>query len=380
MSHRIVAHSLVMLALAGVVAAGCNAATAAGPGVAKEGCVDPAQSLGVSRVVEIDTTAGPRFGHQQYQENDFLAEGEIVLTFDDGPLRPYTRPILDALDAQCTKATFFMVGRMAQADPEMVKEVFRRGHTIGSHTYSHANLRKSTPLNARREIEIGFSAVQAALGRPLVPFFRFPFLADTKAMKSYAETRGLGVFSIDADAYDYKTKDPAFVHQSILSQIGESRKGIILFHDIQPATAHALPGLLAALKAKGYKVVQLKAKGTLQTLPEFDAIARNEQALKQMVAASEPLATRAVTWPVAAPKGSTASLDPTVPSNQPRAVRAPRTTVAVAAPGAGGSLPQGAGVPYYPPVAPPPSTLAAPGRVPRARPEPDWRDAIFRGN
>jgi peptidoglycan-N-acetylglucosamine deacetylase len=133
---------------------------AALPSVAGAGvvCEGGAQALGVGRIVEVDTSSGPRFGHQQYKDQEFLADGEVVLTFDDGPLRPYTRPVLKALDAECTKATFFMVGQMALADPEMAREVARRGHTIGSHTWSHKNLKRLTPLKARGEIEPMHSA------------------------------------------------------------------------------------------------------------------------------------------------------------------------------------------------------------------------------
>ena len=322
-------------------------------------CTDPARALGVSRVVEIDTSAGPRYGHQQYPDIDFLADGEIVLTFDDGPLRPYTRPIVDALEAACTKATFFMVGQMALADPEMVKEIHRKGHTVGTHTQTHANLKKLTPLAARREIELGFSSVQAALGQPIAPFFRFPFLADPKSMIGYAQTRQFGIFSIDADSYDYKSKDPAAVHQAILSQIGAKRKGIILFHDIQEASARALPGLLAALKAKGFKVVHLKAKAPAQTLPEFDSIARKENGAKRVASAANPLAERAVTWPVA-------------PGQRPLPPVG----------SAGQALPSGPPPPPIQQSLPPPIAIAPPPppRVPRARPERDWRDSILRGN
>ena len=79
------------------------------------------ETLGVSRTVEIDTSTAPRFGFQ-YHDQHLLADGEVVLTFDDGPLRAYTKPVLEALAAQCTKATFFLVGRMAVSDPEMVQE------------------------------------------------------------------------------------------------------------------------------------------------------------------------------------------------------------------------------------------------------------------
>jgi peptidoglycan/xylan/chitin deacetylase (PgdA/CDA1 family) len=82
--------------------------------------------LGVSRVAEIDTTGGPRFG-EQYPGDHLLQAGEVVLTFDDGPFPNDTKAILDALAAQCTKATFFNVGGMAAAYPDLAKEVASQG-------------------------------------------------------------------------------------------------------------------------------------------------------------------------------------------------------------------------------------------------------------
>src|SRR5262245_60158951 len=102
-------------------------------------CTTP-DALGVSRVIEVDTSGGPWFG-TPHGNPDFLAPGEVVLTFDDGPAPRTTRPILQALAAQCTKATFFMVGEMAAEHPEMVREVIEQGHTAGTHTWSHVNLR-----------------------------------------------------------------------------------------------------------------------------------------------------------------------------------------------------------------------------------------------
>ena len=268
----------------------------AGAAVAAQKCVDPKHALGVSRVVEIDTTTGPAFGSQHTPHVEFLADKEVVLTFDDGPLRPYTRPVLDALEAECTRATFFLVGRMALSDPAMVREVARRGHTVGSHTWSHQNMRKITPLKARHEIELGFSAVRLALGAQPAPFFRFPYLADTRSMNGIMQSRHMGVFSIDVDSNDYRTKDPALVHQNILSELAERRKGIILFHDIQTSTAQALPALLAILKAKGYRVVHMVPKHRATTLPEFDAIAKEEAGQRQVASLAKPLADRSLTW------------------------------------------------------------------------------------
>ena len=267
------------------------------PAVAQEACTPGPNALGVSRVAEIDTSSGPRFGCQ-YKERDLLADGEVVLTFDDGPLRAYTKHVLEALQAHCTKATFFVVGRMAAADPEMVREYARFGHTVGIHTWSHANLHAITPLRARTEIELGFSAVQQALGKPVAPFFRFPYLADTKSMTTHLQERHVAIFSIDVDSKDYLTRNPESVHRRVMSELARAKKGIILFHDIQASTARALPGLLADLKAKGYRVVHLQPKADATTMPEFDAIAQREFERRRATVASQPLARRALTWPV----------------------------------------------------------------------------------
>jgi peptidoglycan-N-acetylglucosamine deacetylase len=268
---------------------------------AQETCtptVSAANALGVSRVAEIDTSPGPLFG-APYKEPSFLADGEVVLTFDDGPLRAYTLPVLDALAAHCVRATFFLVGRMAVADPEMVKEYARRGHTVGTHTWSHANLRALSPAKARAEVELGFSAVQKAMGQPLAPFFRFPFLSDPKGTIAHLQERQIGIFSIDVDSKDFRTRDPGSVHRKVMAGLAHSGKGIVLFHDIQPSTARALPGLLSELKAKGYRIVHMQPKAPATTVAEFDSQAEQELDRRRTRLADQPLAKRSVTWPVA---------------------------------------------------------------------------------
>ena len=286
------------------------------PAIAQQSCPANGNALGVSRVVEIDTSAAPRFGFQ-YKEQDFLQDGEVVLTFDDGPLRAYTKPVLEALAHHCTKATFFVVGRMALADPEMVQEYARRGHTVGTHTWSHANLGSVTPLKARAELEMGFSAVQQAMGKPIAPFFRFPYLRDTKSMAMHLQGRQIATFSIDVDSKDYRTRDPGSVHRKVMADLARARKGIILFHDIQPSTARALPGLLAELKAKGYRIVHIRPKAQVATVSEYDVVVQNELAKRRATVAAQPLAKRSLTWP---------SSDAALPT-QPTAVQAPAPSV-----------------------------------------------------
>jgi peptidoglycan/xylan/chitin deacetylase (PgdA/CDA1 family) len=206
--------------------------------------------------------------------------------------------VLEALAAHCTKATFFLVGRMAAADPEMVQEYVKRGHTVGAHTWSHANLQALSQPKARAEIELGFSIVHQALGKAPAPFFRFPYLRDAQSAIGYLHGRHVGMFSIDIDSKDYRTSDGSAVHRKVIGDLARMRKGIILFHDIQPSTARALPGLLAELKAKGYRIVHLQPKAPLATIPEYDLLAQQELARRGKIINGQPLARRALTWPM----------------------------------------------------------------------------------
>lgn len=227
-------------------------------------CANPEHAMGVARTVEIDTKAGPIFGAYTKQDHEpsFLRPKEIVLTFDDGPMPWITKSILDTLDKFCTKATFFSVGKMALAYPDSVKDVLARGHTLGSHTFTHPyNLGRMTPERAKDEIERGLAAVATAAGVPIAPFFRFPGLADSADLLGYLQTRGIATFTVDAVSNDSYISDEQRLIDHTLKEIGEAKGGIILFHDIKPATARALPQILTALKIRGYSVVHMTSRG-----------------------------------------------------------------------------------------------------------------------
>ena len=241
-----------------------NVAAASSPA-----CGNP-DALGISRVVEIDTAGGPGFGFEQFKAYDFLSEHEVVLTFDDGPWPGNTPAVLKALADQCTKALFFPIGKHALWHPEILKQVAAAGHTIGSHTWSHADLSKLTIDQAKEEFEKGVSAVRAALGEPGASFFRFPGLRQPPEMVTYLGTRNIGIFSTDMDSFDFKIRKPEQVVVSVMTKLKKRGKGIVLLHDFQHPTSLALPELLAQLKAGGYKIVQVKAKEQVKTLPEYD--------------------------------------------------------------------------------------------------------------
>ena len=242
-------------------------------------CPSNPEALGVARVIEIDTTGGPGFGFEHFKMHDFLRPNEVLLTFDDGPWLHNTPAVLKALADHCAKATFFPIGKHALFYPEILKQVAAQGHTIGSHTWSHANLSKKSPADAKDEIEKGISAVHLALGVAAAPFFRFPALMHPSEMVAYLGARNIASFSTDLDSCDFRIRKPEQLIQSVMNKLQKHGKGIVLMDDFQRVTANALPELLLQLKARGYKIVHARAKDSIQTLPEYDALVAKEQNL-----------------------------------------------------------------------------------------------------
>lgn len=192
-----------------------------------------------------------------------LQPGEVVLTFDDGPRPGKTPAILDTLEAFGVKATFLMLGNAAQAHPELAQEVALRGHTIGSHTYDHADLTTLSRQAALAEIVRGEEAVAKALdgaGRGLSPFFRFPYLSQTPFLRTNLVQGSMVVLDVDIDSKDYFPDTPEDVVTRTLAALDARGGGVILFHDIHARTVELLPAFLAALEAKGYRVVHLVAR------------------------------------------------------------------------------------------------------------------------
>jgi peptidoglycan/xylan/chitin deacetylase (PgdA/CDA1 family) len=250
-----------------------SAQPAAAPATAKSAakCDNP-NALGVTRTVEIDTTGGPGFGFEHFKQLDFLRDHEVVLTFDDGPW-PTTPAVLKALAAECVKAIFFPIGKHATYYPEILRQVAAAGHTIGSHTWSHADLSRSkTPEDAKAEIEKAISAVKWALedSGQEAPFFRFPALRHPPEMVTYLGTRNIAIFSTDMDSFDFKMRKPDQVVKSVMTKLQKHGKGIVLMHDFQKATSEAVPQLLAELKAGGYKIVFMRPAKPVASLPQYD--------------------------------------------------------------------------------------------------------------
>ena len=258
-------------------------------------CAYDPKATHLSRIVAADSTGGPVYGqalndsaNKSQSRTLNLRDHEIVLTFDDGPLGGNTQLVLATLQKHCVKATFFSVGKMAQANPKLLQEVDRRGHTIGSHTWSHPRaIHLMQPEEAKLEIEKGFAAVSQALGKPIAPFFRFPGLRDTPETVAYMATRNISTWSVDVISGD---SDPgpatssARIASNVVSRLKSVGKGIILFHDIKKTTAEALDPLLTELEKDGYKVVHVVSNTNYQPNPELIARANAFKGAPETVA------------------------------------------------------------------------------------------------
>src|SRR5258707_1276166 len=232
-----------------------------GPVLARaSACPGNPDALGTSRTIVVDPTEHPRLGSMQYHESLPLEDHEIVLTFDDGPLPPRSTQVLDILEHECVKATFFLIGKMARNFPDTVRRIRDAGHTIGTHSYSHPlTFHRMSMERAQFEINEGIASVAAALGDGTgpAPFFRVPGLLRADGVERYLASRNLQVWSADFLADDWTRIGPAQVYSRALQRIEADHKGILLLHDIQVKTVEALPYLLRELKRRGYRVVQV---------------------------------------------------------------------------------------------------------------------------
>src|SRR5262249_41150973 len=242
---------------------------------AAETCSTNPDALGTSRVLTINPGEFSLLGTMQYKQTLPLKDHEVVLTFDDGPLPPFTDIILDTLATQWVKATYFLVGQMARAYPSVVRRVYNEGHTIGTHSEHHPNFQRLSMQRVEREVDGGINSVTAALddAKALSPFFRIPYLGRTNAIERFLEDKQLVTWSADVDTNDWwRGSSPEAIVKRTMRRLNAKGHGIILTHDIHHRPPMSLPILLKELKANGYNVVHVVAVGERQkSIPELMA-------------------------------------------------------------------------------------------------------------
>ncbi len=185
----------------------------------------------------------------------------IALTFDAGPSENSAR-LLDILKEKKVPATFFLLGRRhIDTYPELVKRMAAEGHEVASHTWDHRILTRIPDERIREELTRPNEAIERLTGRR--PTLMRPPQGRTDAdVHRICKELGLAEVLWSVTAKDYTTNDSALITERVLEQA--SRDGIILLHDIYRGTVPAVPGIIDALKARGYVFVtvpQLLAPG-----------------------------------------------------------------------------------------------------------------------
>lgn len=175
----------------------------------------------------------------------------IALTFDDGPGK-YTSQLLDTLAEKQARATFFLVGRSVQANPDLVRREVAEGHAVGNHTWSHPDLSKLGTDQISQELQSTADAVEAASGvRPTL--VRPPYGATSDTVTSVLSQRNEPAILWNVDTEDWKNKDSAMTSERALA--GARPGAILLMHDIHASTVSAVPGIVDSLRAAGYTLV-----------------------------------------------------------------------------------------------------------------------------
>ncbi len=241
-----------------IVALGFGLATACSGGTPSD--VPPlancdGSGIGVSRTLTVNLDSSPVEG--------LLQPGEVVLTFDDGPVKGRTRGVLEALANHCTQATFFLQGNHAEAAPWLVRQIVRGGHSLGGHSWDHAYLTGLSIEDARADVLRGIAAIDAAQARLDTPdpikLFRFTYLAQNEDLNAMIRALGLVDVGVTVDAADWTGNSPQERVDLLLTGLeAAGRKGVVLLHDPFEKSVETTALLLDRLKADGFEIVALK--------------------------------------------------------------------------------------------------------------------------
>ncbi|MDP3277481.1 MAG: polysaccharide deacetylase family protein [Deltaproteobacteria bacterium] len=201
----------------------------------------------------------------------------IALTFDDGPEHSTTPRVLDELDRRGVRATFFVVGRrfdgdgpIAERNREVLRDVWRRGHMVGNHTYTHPLMDRLDERSITREIERTDRVITETLGVRTF-LFRAPYGAmQTPAARHAVYSRGLTPVFWAIDTRDWAAHSPEEVLANFRAGLDESpRGGVVLFHDTLPRTTQALPLVFDEIAARNE---QRRTRG----LPPYEFVGLDE--------------------------------------------------------------------------------------------------------
>lgn len=184
------------------------------------------------------------------------------LTFDDGPSRTVTPKILDILEDNNIKATFFIIGNMAKENPDLLKQINRKGHAIGNHTYTHEFSKVYSNIEAfEEEVDKTNKVFKEILGDSFNSrLFRFPGGSFEKSKNPYKElikNKNMvyvdwNVLNGDAEGHNI---EPGRLLNRVKETIEDQKSIVILMHDApaKQTTVEALPLIIEYLKSEGYE-------------------------------------------------------------------------------------------------------------------------------
>lgn len=190
------------------------------------------------------------------------SKGNVALTFDDGPRAPYTTRILDTLKVKRAPATFFVVGRVADAQPALLKRMYHEGHRVGNHSWSHPKLSSLSDSGIRSELSRTNQEIRSQ-GLPTPTMMRPPYRATSSRVRSVVASMGMAHVEWTVDTSDWRPgRSASAIVGSALSQLHPGAN--ILMHDgvgNSGTTATALPSIINGARARGYCIGTLDDAG-----------------------------------------------------------------------------------------------------------------------
>ena len=203
----------------------------------------------------------PMSHHVKATERTLEGKKLVALTFDDGPSAVTTPTLLDLLTEKDLPATFFMLGSMARANPDIVKRIEKDHHEIASHTMYHQNLVSLPADVARADIDEAKATISSILGHD--PTYTRPPYGNYNDTVIASVGTPIILWSVDSE--DWRSKDPSAIVSVVMSEIYDG--SIILMHDIYPATVDAIPTLVDTLRNAGYEFATLSELAEAKNIP-----------------------------------------------------------------------------------------------------------------
>lgn len=201
------------------------------------------------------------YGSSQIKANYFLNSvnrgkiDAVTFTFDDGPDIELTPKILELLEAEKIKATFFVIGKKAEQHPELLKAMYKQGHTIANHSYSHSNfIGFFSSKKLENDIQRCSEIIEKVIGKsPL--YFRPPFGVTNPRYSNVLKKTGLISIGWTIRSFDTSVKNKKKLFERITKSIANG--SIILFHDTQNITVEVLSDIIKFYRQHNVKIVSL---------------------------------------------------------------------------------------------------------------------------